>query len=62
MVEIKYVDGTEESIEAMVDPEMNAAFCYDRASNSFIIFTSDDLRDDVFVSRDMVKKIQYIHV
>lgn len=60
MVEICFVDGTSETIEATFSEAYRSYFVYDTKLKMFIVFRTKEPVQNVYYPREFVKSIKYI--
>lgn len=60
MVQINYVDGTSETMEAREDTFYHSHFRYDAENQMFIIFDTDNEHDCMMIPREFVKSIRIV--
>lgn len=63
MVEIKYVDGSEETIKTVQNEfRGNKHFLYDKDLEMFVVLDCKKLEDCMMIPREFVKSIRHIEV
>lgn len=60
MVQINYVDGTSETVEAREDTFYHSYFRYDVENQLFIVFDTKNEHDCMMIPREFVKSIRII--
>lgn len=62
MVEIDFIDGSSETIEAVYSEFYHKYYIYDSEIQMFIVFQSRKESEYAFYPREFVKSIKYIEV
>lgn len=62
MVEIRYIDGSNETAETYKNEKYHTGYIYDTESQMFIVFTSPNTDYNMKIPREFVKSIRYIEV
>lgn len=62
MIEICFIDGSVETIEAVLSEFYHKYYIYDEDSQLFIVFQSQKEKENAIYPREFVKSIKYIEV
>lgn len=60
--QIKYIDGTSETVETIESEKYHKHYIYDKTAEMFVVFTNKDDAKAMMLPREFVKSIKYIEV